>query len=45
MIDRKIVEDTGRMFKKRLNPALGMKVYIIVRKQKNINAFKRELAL
>ena len=43
MMHQKKIEDTGRMFQKRLNSALGMKSSIKVRQQKIINAFKREL--
>ena len=42
---KKKIEDTGCMFQKRLNSALGMKSSIKVRKQKVINAFKRELSV
>ena len=45
MYRRKKNEDTGRMFQKRLNLALGMKSSIKVRKQKIINAFKKELTI
>ena len=46
MIHReKKIEDTRRLFQKRLNSALGMKSSIKVRKQKIINTFKRELTI
>ena len=45
MMHWKKIDDTGRMFKKRLNSALGIKSSIKVRKQKIINAFKRELTI
>ena len=42
---KKKFEDTERMFQKRLNSALGLKSSIKVRKQKIINAYKRELTI
>ena len=45
IMHRKKIEDTGCMFQKRLNSALGMKSSIKVCKQKIINAFKRELTI
>ena len=45
MMHRKKIEDTGCMFQKRLNLALGMKSSIKVHKQKIINAFKTELTI
>ena len=45
MMHRKKIEDTGRIFQKRLNSTFGMKSSIKVRKQKIINAFKRKLTI
>ena len=45
MMHQKKIEDTGSIFQKRLNSALGMEFSIKVRKQKIINGFKRELTI